>query len=47
MESDEEEYGLVVGKVIRKNICCSQKPAMMGRDTTVGPVFVGNLQNCH
>lgn len=28
-ESDEEKYGLVVGKVMRKNICCSQKPAMM------------------
>nr|POE58049.1 hypothetical protein CFP56_76202 [Quercus suber] len=46
-ESDEEEYDLVVGKVIRKNIRCSQKPVVMGQNTTVGPVFVGNLQNCH
>ena len=28
-ESDEEKYGLVVGKVMRKNICCSQKPTVM------------------
>jgi len=42
-ESDEEEYSLVVGKVMRKNICCSQKLAVKGRDTAVGPVFVGNL----
>ena len=46
-ESDKEEYGLVVEKVMRKNICCSQKPAVMGRGTAVGPVFAGNLQNCH
>ena len=46
-ESDEEEYGLVVGKVMRKNICCSQKSAVMGQDITVRPVFAGNLQNCH
>ena len=42
-ESDEEEYGRVVGKVMRKNIHCSQKPAVMGRDTVVGSVFTGNL----
>ena len=35
-ESDKEEYGLVVEKVMRKNICCSQKPAVMGRGTAVG-----------
>ena len=29
-KSDEEEYSLVVGKVMRKNICCSQKPVVMG-----------------
>nr|POF00094.1 hypothetical protein CFP56_15950 [Quercus suber]POF10114.1 hypothetical protein CFP56_77255 [Quercus suber] len=46
-ESDEEEYVLVVGKVMRKNICCSQKPAMMGREIAVELVFTGNLQNCH
>ena len=46
-ESDEEEYGLVVGKVMRKNICCSQKPAMMGRDIAKGPEFAENLQNYH
>ena len=46
-ESDEEEYGLVVGKVMRKNIRCSQKPAMMGRDIAKGPEFAENLQNYH
>ena len=29
-KSDEEEYSLVVGKVMRKNICCSQKHVVMG-----------------
>ena len=46
-ESDEEQYGQVVGKVMRKNVRCSQKPAVMGRDTAVGFVFAENLQNCH
>ena len=46
-ESDEEEYGLVVGKVMRKNIHYSQKPTVMGRDTAVEPMFVGNKQNYH
>ena len=46
-ENDEEEYGMVVGKVMRKNICYSQKLAMMGRYIAVGPVFARNLQNCH
>ena len=46
-ETDEEEYGLVVGKVMRKNIYCSQKPAVMGQNITVGPVFAENLQSCH
>ena len=46
-ESDKEEYGLVVGKVMRKNIRCSQKPAMMGRDIAKGPEFAENLQNYH
>ena len=46
-ESDEKEHGLVVGKVKRKNNCCLQKPAVIGRDTAVGPVFTENLQNCH
>ena len=46
-ESDEEEYGLVVGKVIRKIISCSQKLVVMGQDTATGLVFTRNLQNCH
>ena len=46
-ESDEEEYGLVVGKVIRKIISCLQKLVVMGQDTAMGLVFTRNLQNCH
>ena len=46
-ESDEEEYDLVLGKVMRKNIYCSQKPAVMGQNITVGPVFAENLQSYH
>ena len=46
-ESDEEEYCLVVRKAIRKNICCSQKLAVMGPDIAVGPMFARNLQNYH
>ena len=46
-ESDEEECCLVVRKAIRKNICCSQKLAVMGPDIAVGPMFARNLQNYH